>query len=112
MSPQDTPTPEQDPRPQSQRQITVSVPEDRVEQFEAFYERFKAMAEHGGRHGRGPGRRGRGRRGAHRRHHIRAAMFHLAMAEHAPGPHGGPCGHHHHHGDDADDATPAGATTL
>ena len=93
MSTEKTPTPEQDPQPTGQRQITVSVPEDRVEQFNAFYERFLAISERKRRHGgAGHGPRGRGRRGGYRRHHIRRAMFHLAMAEHGPGPREGRCG--------------------
>ncbi len=91
MSTEQTPTPEgQTSPPVRQREITVSVPEDRVEQFQAFYERFLAIAERKGRHGHGRGPSGRGARGGYRRRHIRRAMFHLAMAEHGPGA--GHCG--------------------
>ena len=110
MSTEQTPTPEQDPQPTALRQITVSVPEDRVEQFEAFYQRFLAISERGetrGERGRGP--RGRGRRGGYRRHHIRRAMFHLAMAEHGPGDRHGRCGR----GQAEDEgSTPAATATL
>ena len=46
--------------------ITIAVPEDRVPEFYAFFARFLAAGEHGGR---GPrGRRGPGHgRGGHRR---------------------------------------------
>lgn len=96
MSTERTPTPEQDPQPTGQRQITVAVPEDRVEQFQAFYERF--LARSGGRRaegeeGRGP--RGPGRRGGYRRHHVRRAMYHLAMAEHGPDSQHPRCGRRH-----------------
>lgn len=86
MSTEQTPTPEQNPQTAGQREITVLVPEDRLEHFQAFYERFLAISER--RHRPGAGRRGaggRGRRGGYRRHHIRRAMFHLAMAEQGPG---------------------------
>jgi hypothetical protein len=110
MSTEQTSTPEQDPQPTGLREITVSVPEDRVEQFEAFYKRFLAISEGKDRHGderRGP--RGRGRRGGYRRHHIRRAMFHLAMAEHGPGERHGRCGRRQ-----AEDegSTPAPTATL
>ncbi len=108
MSTEQTPTPEQDPQPTGQREITVSVPEDRVEQFEAFFERFLAGPSHRGRHGgKGRGRKGRGRRGGYRRHHVRRAMFHLAMAEHGPGSRHGRCGRQHD-----EDATPEPTATL
>lgn len=94
MSTEQKPTPEQDPQPTGKREITVSVPEDRVEQFQAFYERFLAISERKRRHGaEGRGPRGRGHRGGHRRHHVRRAMYHLAMAEHGPGSDRGRCGH-------------------
>jgi hypothetical protein len=87
MSTEQTSTPQHDPAA-PKRQITVDVPEDRVEQFQAFYERFLAISER-----RAGGRpHGRGRHGGHRRHHIRRAMYHLAMAEHGPGPRHGRCG--------------------
>lgn len=110
MSTEQTPTPEQDPQTTGQREITVLVPEDRVEQFQAFYERFLAVSER--RHHRGGGRpaaRGRGRRGGYRRHHIRRAMFHLAMAEHGPGS-----GERHCRGRRAEEPAPdpAPAATL
>ena len=89
MSDEQTPTPEvpeDSSQPTGLREITVSVPEDRVEQFQAFYERFLALTTRQGRHGRhGQGRAGRGRRGGSRRRHIRRAMFHLAMAESGTG---------------------------
>jgi hypothetical protein len=88
MSTEQTPTPEQDPQPTGQRSITVTVPEDRVEQFQAFYERFLAISERRARHGS----KRRGRRGGYRRHHVRRAMFHLAMAEQGPGRRHGRCG--------------------
>ena len=87
MSVQRTSTPQQDTQATEKRQITVEVPEDRVEQFQALYERFLAAGEYGRGHGRG-----RGRRGDRHRHHIRRAMYHLAMAEHGSGPEHGRCG--------------------
>ncbi len=107
MSTEQTPTPEQDPQPSRQREITVSVPEDRVEQFEALFERFLTASPRRGRHG-GKGR-GRGRRGGYRRHHVRRAMFHLAMAERGPGSRHGRCGRRHA---EDESATPVPATTL
>ncbi len=78
-STEQTPTPQQ---PSDQRELTVSVPEDRVEQFHTFYERFLASSKRRERPSDvGRGSRGRGGRGGHRRRHIRRAMFHLAMAE-------------------------------
>ena len=64
--------------PQPDKQITIDVPANRVPEFYAFYARFLAAGEHGGRgRRRGPGGRGR----------------------HGHGPHGhGRCGHH---GDEA-----------
>jgi len=58
------------PNPQS-KQITVDVPEDRVEEFRAFFERFLA----------GPGRRAR--RGRHGR---------PGHGHHGHGHHGHGCG--------------------
>jgi len=88
MSVEKTSTPQQDTQATEKRQVTVEVPEDRVEQFQALYERFLAAGEYG-RRGH---RRRRGRHGGHRRHHIRRAMYHLAMAEHGSGPEHGRCG--------------------
>ncbi len=57
-------TPQQDPD-QPTREVTVKVPEHRVEQFERFHQRFLEMAAHwdsqiGSEDLRGPrGRRGR-----------------------------------------------------
>ena len=56
------------------KQITVDVPEDRVEEFHAFFERFLA----------GPS--GRGRRGRHGRH------GHGHHGRHGHGQHGRGCG--------------------
>ena len=88
MSAEETSTPQQDTEATEKRQITVEVPEDRVEQFQALYERFLAAGEYG-RRGRG---RDHGRRAGHRRHHLRRAMYHLAMAEHGSGAEHGRCG--------------------
>jgi len=88
MSVEETSTPQQDTPATEKRQVTVEVPEDRVEQFQALYERFLAAGEYGRR---GQGRR-RGRHAGHRRHHIRRAMYHLAMAEQGSGPERGRCG--------------------
>ena len=85
MSIEKTSTPDQDTQATETRQITVAVPEDRVQQFQALYERFLTAGEYGRR------RHGRGRHGDHRRHHIRRAMYHLAMAEHGSGPEHGNC---------------------
>ncbi len=92
MSTEKTSTSQQDTQAIEKRQITVEIPEDRVEQFQALYERFLAAGEYGRRgHRRGP--RGRqGGRGGPRRHHIRRAMYHLAMAEHGSGREHGRCG--------------------
>jgi hypothetical protein len=86
MSTEKTSTPQQDTQATEKRQITVEVPEDRVEQFQALYERFLAAGEYGRRG------HGRGRHGGQRRRHIRRAMYHLAMAEHGSGPEHGSCG--------------------
>ena len=51
-----------------ERDITVSVPEDRVPEFYAFYARFLAGSRRGGPSGR---RRGRHGHGGHRRCHHR-----------------------------------------
>ena len=66
------------------REVTVSVPEHRVEQFRRFHARFLEMAAHwdaqvGNEDVRGPRGR-RGRRGPGGRHH---------------GPRHGRCGHRH-----------------
>ena len=58
-------TPQKDPA-QPTREVTVQVPEHRVEQFERFHQRFLEMAAHwdaqvGNEDLRGP----RGRRGRH-----------------------------------------------
>jgi hypothetical protein len=100
------------------REITVSVPEDRVEQFNRFVERFLSAGERGPRSGRGRGghrgpggHRGTGGpRGGRRARHIRKAMYHLAMAEHAHEGRGGCRGRHgdSRHGDSrhGDSVTP------
>ncbi len=88
------------------REITVSVPEDRVEQFQAFVERFLSGE---GRHRRrrggprgyrgpsGPGAHrhgpGHGRGGDRRERHLRRALFHLVMAQSGPEKDAGRCGH-------------------
>jgi hypothetical protein len=107
MSTEQTSTPEQDPQATGQRQVTVAVPEDRVEQFQAFYERFLAHSERGHRHGGGrSGPQGRGGRGSNRRRHIRKAMFHLAMAEHDSGERHGRCAHRRAQDDQASTTVP------
>ncbi len=111
MSSEQTQTPPQDPQPAPQREITVSVPEDRVEQFEALYERFLSFARKGQGAGEARGPRGRGRRRGYRRHHIRRAMFHLAMAEHGPGS-GPGSGHGRCGRRQTEDESPAPAPTA
>lgn len=64
MTTQETTTPSSAP----ERDITVSVPEDRVPEFYAFYARFLAGSGRGGPSGR---RRGRHRHGGHGRCHKR-----------------------------------------
>ena len=64
MTTQENTTPSSAP----ERDITVSVPEDRVPEFYAFYARFLAGSRRGGR----PGRR-RSRHGHGRCHHRRGA---------------------------------------
>ena len=98
------------------REITVPVPEDRVEQFNRFVERFLSAGEHGPRSGRGPrGHRGPGSgrgpggpRGGRRARHIRKAMYHLAMAEHAPEAGRGRCRGHRAEGVRTETETEAG----
>ena len=64
MTTQENATPSSAP----ERDITVSVPSDRVPEFYAFYARFLAGSRRGG-----PSGRRRGRHGGHRRCHHRHA---------------------------------------
>ena len=65
LTTQETTTPSSAP----ERDITVSVPEDRVAEFYAFYARFLAGSRRPGPSGRRRGRHGHGRHGrCHSRH--------------------------------------------
>ena len=89
------------------RTVTVEVPEDRVEQFQALAERF--LSSEGFRRGRGH-RRGPGGR---RARHLRRAMYHLAMAQHSGEEGGHGCARRRHEKSaPAESEAPVDPTTI
>jgi len=100
-------TSESTSNPTATRTVTVEVPEDRVEQFHAFVQRF--LSSEGPWRGR-QGPRGR-RPGPRRARHLRRAMYHLAMAQHSGEHRSHRCGRPHGHESESAETT-AGPTDI